>query len=288
MKLPPAIIIQLVHILGPMKGEIQEFSEEAISIGRNPTCHLHFPANLTNISREHAHIKREGNRFKLIDRSSNGTFINGKRANEVYLKNGDVLEFSEGGPKVSFLTQVKEEHHISIGREPVEQEEPRKPGLVQPEFEEPEEISVQKVNAPLIIQYGPTIRSFREVPVTIGRNPKCDFILDHPSICDQQVQVFFSGNKYWVNDLTGQEAVRINLRPVVARAPLNINDKLSLSPQGPVFRFLGEGRLAEVQEEPVEEPLIPHSELKEVPQRDLTKVKTSKGLISRFKKYWES
>ena len=216
---PPVIIIQLVHILGPMKGEIQEFSEEAISIGRHPACHLRFPADLTGVSREHAHIIREGNRFKLIDRSSNGTFVNGKRAKEVYLKSGDVLEFSGGGPKVSFLTQVKEDHHISTGREPIEQGEPRKPGLVQPEFKEPEEISVQKVNAPLIIQYGPTIRSFREVPVTIGKNPKCDFILDHPSICDQQVRVFFSKNNYWVNDLTGQGAVRINLRPVVARSP---------------------------------------------------------------------
>ena len=54
------------------------------------------------MSRKHAEIIREGNRFKLVDLSANGTFVNGKRVKEVYLKDGDVLTFAEGGPKVSF------------------------------------------------------------------------------------------------------------------------------------------------------------------------------------------
>ena len=108
MKRPPAITVQLIHIHGPMKGEIQEFSKETISIGRHPSSDLRLPTDLTIISRKHAEIIREGNQFRLIDRSTNGTFVNGKKITETLLRDGDVLEFADGGPKVSFLTQMKE------------------------------------------------------------------------------------------------------------------------------------------------------------------------------------
>jgi len=101
----PVIVVQLVHIYGPLKGEIQEFSESMILIGRHPSCHVLFPKDVAIVSRRHAQIVREGNRFKLIDQSDNGTFVNGKRVKEAYLKDGDVLIFAEGGPKVSFFDQ---------------------------------------------------------------------------------------------------------------------------------------------------------------------------------------
>jgi hypothetical protein len=50
-----------------------------------------------------------------------------------------------------------------------------------------------------------------------------------------------------VKDLTGKQLVRLNGRPVAVQAPLAVNDRLSLSPSGPVFRFLGAGRLAEIE-----------------------------------------
>ena len=104
----PTIVVQLVHIDGPLKGEIQEFLDQEISIGRLPACQVQFPKNFTMISRNHARIVREGNRFKLVDQSANGTFVNGKRVTEIYLKSGDVLILAEGGPKVSFLTKIEE------------------------------------------------------------------------------------------------------------------------------------------------------------------------------------
>ena len=103
----PNIAVQLVHITGPLKGEIQEIFDSEISIGRFSNCEVRFPVDFTIISRNHAQIIREGNRFKLIDSSTNGTFVNGNRITEHYLKSGDVIAFAEDGPKVSFLTQVK-------------------------------------------------------------------------------------------------------------------------------------------------------------------------------------
>jgi pSer/pThr/pTyr-binding forkhead associated (FHA) protein len=311
MKLPPVIIVQLVHISGPLKGEIQEFAEGTITIGRKPSNHVRFPADFTNISRDHAEIVREGNKFRLVDHSSNGTFVNGKRVQEVYLREGDVLMFAEGGPKVSFLTQTKEgvatvETPPPPPPRPKEyKEEPRvpnqpKPSPVQKESIKPEPVSrpevaqprvsnpaesaaVQKMNVPLVIQYGPAIRSYKSVPVVIGRHPRCDFVLQHPALLDQHIQIFFSENQYWVKDLTGKALVQLNNRPIALHAQLNVDDDISLSPQGPVFRFLGEGRLAEISEPFVEQPAAPVRENK-TPDRNVPQDKEPTGFLAKLKK----
>jgi pSer/pThr/pTyr-binding forkhead associated (FHA) protein len=237
MKSIPKISVELVHIQGPMKGEIQEISDPEILIGRHSSCQVRFPKDTTYISRHHAKILREGNRFKLIDlKSRNGTFLNGQRVAEAFLKKGDVLMFADGGPKVSFLIKEVErrdeaDKHIVEGPPRIER------GLE------------QKTPVPLIIQYGPTLRSFKELPVTIGRNPSCEFVLDHPALLDRHAQIFFSRDQYWVKDLTGQQLVRLDGLPVNVQAPLLPDNRLSLSDMGPAFRFLGAGRLAEIEEQ---------------------------------------
>jgi pSer/pThr/pTyr-binding forkhead associated (FHA) protein len=172
------------------------------------------------------------------------------------LKSGDVLIFAEGGPKVSFLTRIEESAQAlekfnqpgastEMQSEPVEKITP--PPL--PTEPAPEaRVSIQKVRVPLVIQYGPTLRSFKELPVMIGKNPDCDFSLEHPGILDRHALLFFDQDQYWVKDLTGQNMVLINAAPVHIQAPLNPDNLLSLSPKGPTFRFLGGGRLAEHQE----------------------------------------
>jgi pSer/pThr/pTyr-binding forkhead associated (FHA) protein len=180
MKHPPVIVVQLIHIEGPLKGEIQEFCESPLSVGRHPSSHVCFPPDFTLISRNHAEIIREGNRFKLIDHSANGTFVNGKRVKEAYLKGGDVLMFAEGGPKVSFLTEIKEGRVEAEVTSPPPPKAPRvsvaqsppappvqKPVIAQPRPEAPGRTSIQKTKVPLVIQYGSTLRSFDELPVTI-------------------------------------------------------------------------------------------------------------------------
>ncbi len=242
MKRRPDIVVQLVHILGPMKGNIQEFQQELITIGRNPSCHLRFPADLVIVSRNHAEIIREGNQFKLINNSPNFTYINGKQIEteqDAYLKSGDILEFARGGPKVSFLTEMREPRAET-------RNETATSDAVQSFDDKQEEIAVQKTKVSLTIQYGPTLRSFKELPVILGKNPKCGFVIDQPFISDQQAQIFFSQNQYWIKDLTGRGSVQINKVPIDFQASLKPNDEIAISNQGPVFRFLGEGRLVEV------------------------------------------
>lgn len=275
MKQPPVIVVQLFHIKGPvpLSGKESGFYGASISIGRHPSCDLRFSADLTHISRQHAEIVREGNQFKLIDHSANGTFVNGKKVKEVFLKDGDVLMFGEVGPQVSFLTQMEEGL--------VEKEAPpAKPQRVSSERAEIPEVSVQPVKASLIIQYGPTIRSFKELPITIGKSSKCEYPMDHPALSDQHAQIFFGQDQYRVKDLTGQQLVRINHQPVGFEAPLKPNDELALSPQGPVFRFFGEGRLGEIEEAPEEKPLESSEKTGAVAEK--------KSISSKFKKIFKS
>lgn len=272
----PDITIQLIHIQGPLKGQIQDFSQFPIQIGRHPSCEVRFEKDLTTISRRHARVERQGNRFRIIDTSTNGTYVNGKRIADVYLRDGDVITFSENGPKASFLTKIETSRipaaspalstpappqppsmPQSVPAPPVphapasprESPPPPDAGLtIGPAMQEP---SVS-TTAPLVIQYGPTLRSFNLLPVTVGTDPKCEFVIDNNALAGRHVQIFFSEGDYYVKDLTGRNMVCINGRPVGLQMALAQGAELALTSHGPKFRFLGGGRLAEVQESTAE------------------------------------
>ncbi len=318
MKDRPDIEIQLIHIQGPLKGQIQELAGDVISIGRHPSCDVIFPKELSTLSRMHAEIVREGNRFRLVDKSTNGTFVNGKQVTEVFLKDGDVIMFSEGGPKVSFLTKILKDR---IGVQPEETvpapsqpstpapdvgglsappvqdiapppPKPAGPHPSAPSYQEPpkapvsDDIPIEKVQAPLIVQYGPTLNSFKELPVTIGTDPTSNLTLPHPAITKRHAQIFFAKGQYWIKDLTGTNCISVNSRPAGLQIALNANDVLALSPNGPTFRFLGEGRLAEYEEIPPEEPPMQPSESQGImPRQEEDKVqKVIKSFKDMFKK----
>ncbi|MEJ2232800.1 MAG: FHA domain-containing protein [Syntrophobacterales bacterium] len=82
----------------------------------------------------------------------------------------------------------------------------------------------------------------------MGRTSNSDFVIDHPAVLDRHAQIFFHQDHYWVKDLTGQNLVMINRQPISTEVALAAEDELALSPQGPIFRFLGGGRFAEVEE----------------------------------------
>jgi pSer/pThr/pTyr-binding forkhead associated (FHA) protein len=270
MTAPPHIVVQLIHIQGGLKGEIQEFHDPLITVGRLSTCSVKFPPGEPGVSREHARIQREGNQFKLIDLSKYGTYVNGKQAKEMFLRNGDVLEFGPGGPKVSITMEIVTSLPYSAPTPSPQPQSVAVPVFAPPVMEsqcerQPTAAAIsaqsrdvveqflssftplQKAMAPLVIQFGATIRTYRELPVTLGAGTGADFTLRHQGILDLHAQIFFYKNSYWIKDLTGQGLVRINHRPAEAGGQLNTNDEILCGPQGPTFRYLGNGRLAEVE-----------------------------------------
>ena len=281
MRPPTSFVVQIVHLQGPFKGQIQEFSDAVITIGRHPSCQVRFPPDLNIVSRKHAEIVREGNRFKLIDHSKNGTFLNGKPVKEAYLRNGDVITFAEGGPKVSFLAEPKEAPKtVEAPETPSPSHEARAPEPPPPQ--EPPPAAAVKAKVSLVIQYGPLIKSFHELPITVGKGRDCQFVLDLPQLLERHLEISFAEGRYWVKDLS--QKARINGQRLPAPRPLEVNDVLSLTPEGPHFRFLGEGRMAEVQVEPPKEEQVERG-----PAEGAQEQKTTGGLISSLKrKLWKS
>jgi len=299
----PNIIVQLVHIAGPLKGEIQEISDPEIVIGRLSSCQVQFPKDLAIISRRHATITREGNRFRLIDESANGTYLNGKGVSEAHLKDGDVIMLAKDGPKLSFLTKMDQtvasnkpvreiDHRPStpggIFSPPPEQSPPSSAVISDSHSPESAEPTPLKTKAPLVIQYGPTLQSYNELPITMGSDADCDFVMHHPSVLQRHAQIFFSEDNYWIKDLTGKQSVSIHDTPIDIQAILRPEDVLTLGNQGPSFRFLGGGRLAEI-EQTGSTPAADQAEGNRE-QADLGKsnTKSKKRPASLFRKFFSS
>ena len=306
----PNITVQLVHIQGPLKGQIQDFSQFPVYIGRHSSCQVRFDKDLTTISRRHARIDRQGNRFRIVDASTNGTYVNGKRIADVYLRDGDVITFSENGPKASFLTKIEAgDAPVAHARSaqpmppsPVSPAQPQMPAPAAvgpspvsspppPNTPEPSltagpglEIPVISTNATLVIQFGPTLQSYNLLPVTIGTDPACDFVIANNALAGRHIQIFFYDNEYYAKDLTGRSTVSINGRPVGTQSVIAQGAELSLTEQGPKFRFLGGGRLAEIQDVVSEslEKTDAESNIKEPDSEPSVPQKKSKSLFKNF------
>lgn len=86
-------------------GENQEIIVDEIELGRAPSCQVRFDDSFATVSRRHAAIIKEGEKWKLVNLShTNPTFLNGTAIeNEWYLQNGDEIQLSTNGPKLGFI-----------------------------------------------------------------------------------------------------------------------------------------------------------------------------------------
>jgi len=109
----PDTLIQIVHINGPRKGQVDEISKDSVSMGRDPNCDIVFPPGLRIVSRRHAEITREGDHFILTNQGRNGSFVNGTLVESIHLKQGDIIALANGGPQVSFLSKHTSETILS-------------------------------------------------------------------------------------------------------------------------------------------------------------------------------
>jgi pSer/pThr/pTyr-binding forkhead associated (FHA) protein len=86
-------------VLVMQNGERIVLETDSLKIGRQATCRIVF--NDSNVSREHAQMRRTADGWKLLDLgSTNGTKINGvKITEEQLLVNGDDLSFGTSSAK---------------------------------------------------------------------------------------------------------------------------------------------------------------------------------------------
>ncbi len=114
---------RLVVRQGPIPGQIFELNKSEISIGRDISND--FVINDAEVSRKHAQLTLEGNRYKIEDLSStNGTYIDGQRLIGPHLLSvGEIIMFGDnvgvifdGEPSMPDITVPST---IELGRTPV-------------------------------------------------------------------------------------------------------------------------------------------------------------------------
>lgn len=86
-------------------GESQKIIIDQIELGRSHDCQVRFDETFETVSRRHAAIIRDGDRWKLVQLSTtNTTFLNGRAIDtEWYLQNGDEIQLAVGGPRLGFI-----------------------------------------------------------------------------------------------------------------------------------------------------------------------------------------
>lgn len=99
-----------VHLSGSSRGNTEVFAPQKISVGTGATNDLRFdPDTDRNTSNLHAEIQFVECDFILRDKGSlHGTLVNNRLINEIVLKDGDLIEFGAGGPRVRFRIKTDE------------------------------------------------------------------------------------------------------------------------------------------------------------------------------------
>lgn len=85
-------------------GEKQEIMLDEVILGRDLDCHVRFDESFTTVSRHHASIIRDGDKWRLVQLSkTNTTLLNGKPLQDSwYLQSGDEIQLAINGPKLIF------------------------------------------------------------------------------------------------------------------------------------------------------------------------------------------
>lgn len=96
-------------------GESQKIIIDEIELGRGSNCQVRFDDTYATVSRRHAAIVKDGDKWKLVQLSqTNSTFINGKPIEtEWYLENGDEIQLSVGGPRLGFIVPAGKQSLVS-------------------------------------------------------------------------------------------------------------------------------------------------------------------------------
>jgi hypothetical protein len=99
------------------RGEHQTIFMPHIVIGRSSKCHIKYTDDYRTVSREHASITIDGNRYILHHNpaAANPTYVNGSVVGGAYaLQNGDEVQFSSNGPRMRFNVSTMKTSTIGL------------------------------------------------------------------------------------------------------------------------------------------------------------------------------
>jgi len=87
------VTIELRILSGSRTGQRERFDRSPVTVGRHPLSDLKFdPDAELDVSTRHAELREVDGTWTVFDqRSTNGTFVNGKRVQKAHLSAGDRL-----------------------------------------------------------------------------------------------------------------------------------------------------------------------------------------------------
>ncbi len=98
----------LVHIKGSKIGKTEVLDKSKIKVGTDPDNTLCFDPTIDVYTAPfHAEIELRDCEYVLMDLVE-GTFVNNERVKEIVLKDGDLIQFGQGGPKLRFRIKLEE------------------------------------------------------------------------------------------------------------------------------------------------------------------------------------
>ncbi|MFN3362058.1 MAG: FHA domain-containing protein, partial [Pseudanabaenaceae cyanobacterium] len=182
-------------------------------IGRAEDCDIHL--DRTSVSRHHAIIKRENNRYSITDLGSRmGTLVNGTPITPhtpCPLQHQDRIEISR------YLLEVY------LVPSAVPEPPPPAEGTVAYQFSPTEQENKISIN-------------FRNKSnLTIGRDPSNDVVLSHPAVSAfHGIVTRFDGSIY-ITDLNSRNGIFVNGKRVKGRKSLNYNDRVRIASYSLIF-----------------------------------------------------
>lgn len=184
-------------------------SSASLVFGRDPSCDAAFSPNLAMVSRRHASIRLDGERFIVEDNGSfNGTFVNEQRiATPTPLYHNDLIRFGIGGPVVRFdsPTQKPPEGAEIAGQRSLDAE-PRNRTMV---FKA-DDLQVSLPGSGSSPQLLMSIAFGDRKELTIGRSPENDITLDGLQISSRHARLLRSGSETVIDDVGSTNGVYLN------------------------------------------------------------------------------
>ena len=255
--------IQIVHMNGARLGEIEHFLPGELSFGRHPQCDIVFPRDALTVSRLHARLECDQRQCRLIGLGGNGTYVNGKLIDIAVLSSGDVVTFSEQGPKLSFLFQAGKRNretaqqiatnatqlHSPLDDIPnipdINDITPLPACLSELDSQLSESALNQTPDPEFTVHFGNELRSFQKPRMTLGRGANADFRIEHPRLLERHAILYFSGMSVVIANATRLKMIYLNGNLLRQPQHLRENDIIMLNTSGPCLIYKGEGKLQE-------------------------------------------
>ena len=220
-----------------------DLNKEVTRVGRDPEGEVIIDAAAAVVSRRHAEVRKEGDKFTITDlKSFNGTLVNGHRiAESVQLFDGDQIQLGVGGPMLRVVDPANpapDHRAVEPGAPSPSQQ------LIPPAFDQiaamargatiiatgtgsmPATAAVGSTQPQLLARL-----SFDNRPqLSVGRAPDNDIRLDGLQISNHHARFARHNGSVSVEDAGSTNGVYVNGQRISGRRPVQLSDVIQIGP----------------------------------------------------------